>query len=258
MTPGGGNSGSIGPEVTAYVLAGGLGTRLRAVAPDRPKILAQVRGRPFVTHLLDQLEHAGLRHVILCTGHLADQVERELGSVYGELELRYSRERQPLGTGGALRLALRRAAVEDTSGSDGEPAVDTLLVMNGDSYCEVDLGAFGEAHAASGASASLALVEVDDASRYGRVELDGTGRISYFEEKGEMSRPGWINAGVYLLERSVVESVPEGHQVSIEHQVFPSLVDEGLFGFATSGRFIDIGTPESLAAAEAFFLGATP
>ena len=116
-------------NIEAAILAGGLGTRLRSVVPDRPKVLAEIGGRPFIEILLDQVAAAGIRTAVLCTGYLGDQIEARLGTRRGPLALRYSREVEPLGTGGALRLALPMLAS------------DTVLVLNGDSYCDADLRA---------------------------------------------------------------------------------------------------------------------
>jgi NDP-sugar pyrophosphorylase family protein len=226
--------------VTAAVFAGGLGTRLRASVADRPKVLAEVCGRPFLAHLLDQLERAGVRDVVLCTGYLGEQVEAAFGARHGELSVRYSREDEPLGTGGCLRLAA------PLLGSD------PVLVLNGDSYCDADLGAFAAGHAARRAEGSILLTHVPDAGRYGRVELGAGGAVEAFLEKSS-SEPGWINAGLYLLGRRMVESIPSEGVVSLERDILPDWVSRGLFGHETEGRFIDIGTPESYAEADRFF-----
>jgi len=231
-------------DTTALVLAGGLGTRLRSVVTDRPKVLALVAGRPYLAHLLDQLADAGLRRVVLCTGYRADQVRATFGTRYRELELLYSEEDRPLGTAGALRLALPQADSE------------ILLVLNGDSYCAADLSAFWrfhEGHRGSGHSASLVLTRVASTRRYGRVEINSNGAVTRFLEKGAVDGPGLINAGIYLLDRGVVEPIPAAQPVSLERDMFPSWIAGSLYGFAASSAFIDIGTPESYAAADRFF-----
>jgi len=228
-------------ESTALILSGGLGTRLRSVVSDRPKVLAPVAGRPYLTHLLDQLAEAGLRRAVLCTGYRADQVRAAFGTRYGELDVAYSEETEPLGTGGALRLALPQ--VEST----------TVLVLNGDSYCAADLAGFWSFHRNRQSAASLLLTRVADTRRFGSVSLDVAGRISQFREKGRAPGPGLINAGIYLLARRLIEAIPVRRAVSLERDVFPTLVGSDLSGFATSSAFIDIGTPESYAAADLFF-----
>jgi len=227
--------------ITAAILAGGLGTRLRSVVADRPKVIADVSGRPFLAYLLEQVASAGIRNVVLCTGYMAGRIQECFGSTYGPLRITYSTEHEPLGTGGALRLALPYLESE------------TVLVMNGDSYMDVDLRSFVNWFFQRQRQAALVLTEVDDTSRYGRVRIDPDGSIISFEEKCDNSGPGWINAGVYLIEKSVLTRIPQGRFYSLEKDFFPQLVGGGLFGFCAEGRFIDIGTPQSYAVAEEFF-----
>src|SRR5262245_46165816 len=174
-------------------------------------------------------------------GWRAEEVEAALGPSHGPLRLAYSRETAPLGTAGALRLALPLLTG------------DTVLVMNGDSYCDADLGAAFRAHREARSEATLLLVEVDDTTRYGRVELAADGAICRFVEKQDAAGTGWINAGIYFLARSRVEAIPAGAALSLERDVFPGWVGRGLRGHSVSARFLDIGTPGSYAAASAFF-----
>lgn len=205
--------------------------------------MAQVADRPFVTRIFDQILDWGIRTAVLSVGHMAECVRDALGDRYRGLELRYARENKPLGTAGALRNAL-----DSTSG-------EQLLVMNGDSYCEIDGPAFLESHIRSAAPVTLALVSVADASRYGFVEMDGAGVIRSFAARPERSgTQGLINAGVYAFCRQSISTLPPGKRISLEEQVFPDLVGAGLRGWAAgTARFIDIGTPEGYAAAAAFF-----
>jgi NDP-sugar pyrophosphorylase family protein len=230
-------------RTSALILAGGLGTRLRSVVADRPKVLAEVAGRPFLAHLLDKVARSGVREVVLCTGYLADQVEATFGARYSGLEIRYSREVVQLGTGGALRLALSHTHAQ------------MLLVLNGDSYCTVDLEAFSAWHAERNLTASLALTRVTDTQRYGRVQLDQAGKIGRFDEKGAASGPGWVNAGVYLVARERLNSIPADVPVSLERDVFPRWVGDGLFGYRSAAELLDIGTPASYAQAAVFLAG---
>ena len=227
--------------IPAVILAGGLGTRLRPVVADRPKALAMINGRPFLGYLLMQLARAGVREAVICTGYLAEQVRTCFGDSYAGIRLRYSVETEPLGTGGALRLALPLLAA------------DSILVVNGDSYFSADLADFHGRHRAAGSLASLLLARVADISRFGAVDLVEGGQIARFEEKGSAAGPGLINAGVYLLSGEVVRGIPDSGPVSLEREVFPALVGHGLYGFAQDGKFIDIGTPEDYLAAAAFF-----
>jgi NDP-sugar pyrophosphorylase family protein len=225
--------------IPALILAGGLGTRLRGVLPDTPKVLAPVAGRPFLAHLLDALAACCCRHVTLCTGYKAEQIEAAFGTSYKTMAIRYSREEQPLGTGGALRQA--------AAAQPGE----WFLAMNGDSYVHCDLEDFTDWSLAAGFAGSLVLTRVEDAGRFGTVTADDSGRIVGFEEKRGLAEPGWINAGVYMLARERLLSLPERGPVSLEREGFPQWLGR-LGGYRAPGPFLDIGTPESLSQAEAF------
>jgi len=225
----------------AAILAGGLGTRLRSVVHDRPKVMAMVAGRPFITYLLDELAEASITRVVLCTGYLANILSDELGVEYRGMELLYSEEPSPLGTGGALRHAS-----ELFSG-------DTLLVLNGDSYCQCRLDKFMAGFALNGAPAGMVLAQVDDVSRFGAVLIRGDSRIGSFVEKGGQSGPGWINAGIYLLPLQRIRHMTPGRQISLEREIFPALIAEGLYGYQTDGPFIDIGIPAEYQRAQSFF-----
>jgi len=228
-------------DITAVILAGGLGTRLRSVFSDRPKVLAEVLGRPFLTYLLDQLSSTGIRKVILCTGYMGDKVQEVYGEMYKSLHLFYSQEDEPLGTGGALRLAL--------------PLIksNSVLVMNGDSYIHADLSSYARWFFHIDRNASLLLARVSDIRRYGMVRVEKDESVSAFEEKEKAKGAGWINAGVYLMKTLLLKSIPSGKAFSLEREFFPSLVGNGLFGYQCKVRFIDIGTPESYIKAENFF-----
>ncbi len=228
-------------DLTAAILAGGMGTRLRSVVADRPKVLAEIHGRPFLAYLLDQLASASVRDVVLCTGYLGEKVEAEFGDSYHGLHLTYSLESSPRGTAGALQSAL--------------PLVrsDTVLVMNGDSFYDADLKSFWSWHTERVRRASILVTEGRDAARYGRVRMESDGRVLSFEEKGGESGAGWINAGIYLLQRGALQTIPANGAVSMECEVFPGWIGQGLYGCRTAGRFLDIGTPSDYAEAERFF-----
>lgn len=226
--------------IDAAILVGGKGTRLRGVIDDRPKPLAPVNERPFVTYLLDQLAGAGATNVVLCGGHLGTMLEETLGGEYRGLSLRYSIEATPLGTGGALRQAADRL----TS--------DPVLVMNGDSYCEVDFAALVACYRQRTAEAVLTLTNVPETAAFGRVEVDGRGLITQFSEKGAQTGPGAINAGIYLISRTRLLAIPAGRPVSLEREIFPVWIGQGMIGWDGGGRFLDIGTPETFRAATEF------
>jgi NDP-sugar pyrophosphorylase family protein len=229
-------------DATAAILAGGLGTRLRPRIADRPKVLALVHGRPYLSYLLEQLAGAGVRAVVLLTGYLADQVRSTFGDSYAGMRLTYSPEPSPLGTAGALRHALPNLSSS------------TILLLNGDSYCAASLPAFWEFHERQAADFSLVLTSVVDCSRYGRVHVGTAGRVLRFEEKSQAGGAGWINAGIYLINRSLIHEIPPDAPASLERDMCPRwAATKRCFGFPCQGRFLDIGTPESYAQAEAFF-----
>lgn len=229
-------------DIDAILLAGGLGTRLRAVVSDRPKVLAAVGGKPFLEYLFAQLAAAGVRRTVLSTGHLADQIQAHFGDSARDLKIRYCEEKTPLGTGGAVRLSLP------------ETSSDPVLVLNGDSYCDANLNAFLAFHKEKEASVSMLLTSVADTRRYGRVGIDSDSNVRGFEEKGTASGAGLINAGIYLLSRKVIEEIPQDRPCSLERDVFPAVLGKGFFGYNGSSRFfIDIGTPESYKEAERLF-----
>jgi NDP-sugar pyrophosphorylase family protein len=214
------NVGALKPETVGAILAGGLGTRLRTVINDRPKVLAPVRGKPFLAYLLDQIIEAGIRRVVLLTGYRGEQIADEFGHSYQHIQIEYSAEPEPLGTAGALRHALPKLfPVPSIGGSAGSHAA---MVMNGDSYCAADLPKFRAFHESSAAQASLVLTRVPDSSRFGKVESAPDQRVERFVEKQAAGGPGWINAGIYLINRALIHEIPEGRAVSIERDMFPA------------------------------------
>lgn len=226
--------------VRVCVLAGGLGTRLQPSVADRPKPLAVIGDRPFLSYLFDQLAGAGCRQAVLAVGYRGEQIRQHFGDRYGPLRLAYSMEEQPLGTGGAVRLARRQLES------------DPVLIMNGDSFLDADLPAFLAFYREKRARLAMALARQEETSRFGRVELGPDGRVSGFVEKSGPGGAGLINGGIYLVSAEFLDSLPEG-TVSLERQVFPAWMGKDFFGWIGEGAFIDIGTPESYAGAAGFF-----
>ena len=224
--------------VRAFVLCGGHGTRLRPVLADRPKSMALISGTPFLQLLLDRLRSQGIDDVILGTGYMADKIEDYFGSGRKfAVRIRYSREDEPLGTGGALKMA--------------ESVIsDPVLVLNGDSYVEWSLVSMLELLTDKGADLVIVVQEVPDVTRYGSVRLDHDGRVTQFVEKGAAAGPGLINAGVYLVRKQIVRELPAATAISLEREVFPRLLDRGVYGLISTGLFIDIGIPEDLKRAQ--------
>src|SRR5215211_5805706 len=218
----------------ALILAGGEGTRLRPLTSTVPKPVVPLVDRPFITFMLEWLRRHGVDDVILSTGHMASGVRNVLGDGSGlGIRLRYVEEQEPLGTGGAVKLA--------------ESFLDErFLVLNGDVLTDFDLSAQIAAHEATDARGTLALIAVPDPSAYGLVRLEDGGAVREFLEKPAPDQidTNLVSAGAYVLERSVLELMPADTNVSIEREVFPALIGDGLYGHPAQGYWLDIGTPE--------------
>jgi mannose-1-phosphate guanylyltransferase len=219
--------------VQALVLAGGEGTRLRPLTYTVPKPVLPLAGRPHVAYVIDWLVRHGVDDVVMSCGHLAEGVRAALTALEPGVEIRYAEEPDARGTAGAIRFA------EELLG-------ERFLVINGDVLCDLDLSALIDQHERTGAQATIALYPVDDPSGYGLVHRREDGEITEFLEKPSPDRidTDEINAGAYLLERSVLDRIPPGRAVSIEREVFPELIGDGLYGIRLEGYWIDIGTPE--------------
>jgi D-glycero-alpha-D-manno-heptose 1-phosphate guanylyltransferase len=223
----------------AVILAGGLGTRLRAEVPDLPKPLAPVGGRPFLAWKLDALDKAGFSEIALSVGYRAQAIVEAFGDSYGRLKLRYVAEDRPLGTGGALRKALATF-----------PANEPVWAMNGDTFVALDYAQMRAQHGAAAQSAvTVAVVQVADGSRYGTVEVLA-GRVAQFRDKG-LTGTGFINAGVYLLGSRLFDGSGLPETFSFERD-FLAARTTGLDirTFITDGYFIDIGIPDDFARAQ--------
>jgi NDP-sugar pyrophosphorylase family protein len=224
-----------------FILAGGLGTRIRSLYPDLPKPLIPIHGKPFLEYQIEQLRAQGFGDFVLCVSYLADRIIDHFqdGSAW-DVHIRYSYEHEPLGTAGALRYAAPYWE-------------ETAIVLNGDTFVATDFRMLIAAHRGPpDADGSLGLVALPDTVRYGQVLIDSRQRITTFREKDQSAGAGWINAGVYVLDPIVLDFIPSGRPVSLEREVFPALATRRhLYGFPLDGAFVDMGTPEGLAAMEA-------
>lgn len=227
-------------SVSAVILVGGFGTRLQSVVNDRPKSMATIAGKPFLFYLFEQLLNAGIDHAVLCIGYKAEHIKKLCGDHYKTLSIEYSHEDQPLGTGGAIRLASNYLRSE-------------VLVMNGDSYCEIDLNAYWTWYDCPSVNVGLVSSLQPNTDRYGKIIADPEGKILHFLEKEQNSGTGYINAGIYLMKRSWVKNMSKQIPLSLERDVFPSWIGQGFYMFPTQKRFIDIGLPESYQQAQQFF-----
>jgi mannose-1-phosphate guanylyltransferase len=220
--------------VQALILAGGEGTRLRPLTSTIPKPVIPLVDRPFASYMLEWLRGHGVDDVIMSCGFLADGVRNVLGdgSQLG-VRLRYVEEPKPLGTAGALKFA-------------ADLLEDRFFMLNGDVLTDIDLTAQLRQHEATGARATLALIGVEDPSAYGLVRRNADDSVKEFVEKPgpEQIDTDLINAGAYILQRDVLDEIaPAGTNSSIERDVFPKLVGNGLFAFVADGYWLDIGTP---------------
>jgi NDP-sugar pyrophosphorylase family protein len=229
-------------NIPAILLVGGKGTRLQTVLSSKPKPLASVGNVPFLELLVMQLRSQGIRRMIMSTGYLAEQIEDTFGngSRWGA-EIQYAREPEPLGTAGAVKFAASLLK----KNSD-------FLIVNGDSFTELNMNAFICFHRQHGGIVSMAVCRVPDAARYGTVQFDGEKRITRFSEKTGKQEPGFINAGVYIFRRAILDRITQGPS-SLEKDVFPQLMGQGMCAFEAPGIFIDIGTPEDYARAQMLY-----
>ncbi len=221
----------------AIVLVGGEGTRLRPLTADIPKPAVTLVDRPFLAYAIEWLAGHGVSEVVLACGFLPEVLREALAGEEERAGVRiaYVAEPEPLGTAGAIRFAAEAL---------GERLEDRFFALNGDVLADLDLGALRRAHESRGARATIAVHPVEDSSAYGLVSCDDAQRVLEFVEKTGERVPGEINAGAYVLERSVLDLIPAGRAVSIEREVFPRLVGEGLCGALLDGYWMDIGTPD--------------
>jgi mannose-1-phosphate guanylyltransferase len=223
--------------VQAIVLVGGEGTRLRPLTSDVPKPAVTLVDRPFLAYAIEWLASHGVTEVVLACGFLPDVLREALGGEeqHAGVRITYVTEPEPLGTAGAIRFAAEAI---------GDRLEQRFFALNGDVLADLDLSALMHAHRERGARATIGLHPVEDSSAYGLVSCDAGGRVLAFTEKTGEPVPGEINAGAYVLERSVLDLVATGRACSIEREVFPQLVDDGLTALLLDGYWMDIGTPE--------------
>jgi mannose-1-phosphate guanylyltransferase len=217
----------------ALILAGGSGTRLRPLTYTVPKPVLPLVGRPHIAYVIDWLRGHGVDEVVISSGHLAAGMRAAVEALETGVRISWAEEPDARGTAGAIRFA-------------EEELADRFLVLNGDVLCDLDLSELIRVHESAGARATIALHPVPDPSAYGLVRRSEDGEITEFLEKPEPDQidTDEINAGAYVLERSVLELIPPDREVSIEREVFPRLVGGELYGARLEGYWIDIGTPE--------------
>jgi D-glycero-alpha-D-manno-heptose 1-phosphate guanylyltransferase len=227
------------PLTDVIILAGGLGSRLSSTIGDTPKSMALVAGRPFLDYLLTYLRNSGLPNVILSVGHLSEQIFNHFGNFWYGSTIVYSMEDEPLGTGGALKQALKYCTSEE------------VLVINGDTLFPVDLIDMYLAQEKTNAEVVIALRHVKDAGRYGAITKNRKGRILEFKEKDPSTGSGLVNGGMYLMKRRLIDRRPWPDKFSLENDVFAVTCKTHKFiGVEYKDYFIDIGIPEDFARAQ--------
>ena len=216
-------------NIDVLILCGGLGTRLRSEIGQTQKVMAQVDGRPFLDFNIELLRGQGVERIILGTGFNSSQVEEYYRKK--DKSLIFSSEQLPLGTGGAVKNA--QTLIKS----------NPFFVLNGDSFCQVDLKSVLDFHQKTKALATVVLSKVTDSRDYGRVVIDKEGKILNFKEKQE-SAEGYVNAGIYCLDQKVFTLMPKEAKFSLERDCFPKWIGQKFYGFLVDQKFYDIGTPE--------------
>lgn len=235
---------SINPKKTdVLILCGGLGRRLSEVTKDIPKPMAKINNEPFLDILIKYVSSFGFKRFLFCTGYKKEVIENHYRSYKGGLEIIFSREDKLLGTGGAVKNA------------KGLIKSDKFLVMNGDSFSKIDLKGFLKFHIKKNALISIAVVKVrqrkDDV---GLVSVNDRDEIIHFSEKNDFYGSGYVNAGSYIFDKKVFSYMPDKSKFSLEYDLFPEMVNKGIYGYIVDAELIDIGIPERLEKAKRFFI----
>jgi NDP-sugar pyrophosphorylase family protein len=217
-------------KIDVVILCGGLGTRLRPISKDLPKVLMPFAGRPFIDILIASLLPFGFKRFILCVGYLKEKVQAHFQK--NDYEVIFSEETEPLGTGGAVKKTI--------------PLIEcpSFLVMNGDSICQVDFPQFYSFHLLKGGILSLTLVKHQSGQDYGVIEVDDNQRVISFKEKNKCNKNMFINGGIYFMKRDIFDHMPREDRFSLEYDLFPNVLAAGCYGFQAESEVIDIGTPE--------------
>lgn len=227
-------------KIDVLLLCGGKGERLKSVVKDRPKPMAEVKGRPFLDILIDYLLSFGFRRIILCLGYKGEAIRQYYSKKRRLSGILFSQETKPLGTAGAVKNA--ESLVKS----------DPFLVMNGDSFCPVDLYKFINLYNSKDATFTMALARAGKGRDYGVVGMDGSRRIISFNEKIKTKNNSFVNAGIYLLKKRILRLIKADAKSSLEYDIFPKVLNERFYGYLTKEKFIDIGTPERYAKAKRY------
>ena len=216
----------------AVILAGGFGTRLKDTIPDLPKCLAPVRNKPFISYVIDYLLNSGVNRIVFSLYYKSELVIEYLKNHWNHIDYDYVVERQPLGTGGALKLALNNVKS------------DNVFLINGDSFFNIELNKLLDFHVFNGAEFTIALKSMTDVSRYGTVEIDSLGKVIAFNEKNSSLTEGLINGGIYVVNSNCFKLNKLESVFSLESDyLMTNTTQKKIFGMIFEDYFIDIGVP---------------
>jgi D-glycero-alpha-D-manno-heptose 1-phosphate guanylyltransferase len=219
-------------RMDVIILCGGMGTRLKAVVDDKPKPMAEIDKRPFIDILIEHISAFGFKRFILCAGYKAEKIQEYYKSKKSRVEILTIKEKELLGTGGAVKNS--EALIQSSP----------FLVLNGDSFLDIDLCKFIDFHITKKALLSVVLIGAKDPKDYGLIEVDSSNRIVRFSEKEKAGQNSLINAGIYLVNKEILSLMPNDKKFSLEYDFFPNIVGREFYGYSANGLFIDIGTPE--------------
>jgi len=217
------------------ILCGGFGKRLKKISQNCPKPMVEINGRPFLEILIEHISSFGFRRYILCAGFKSDVIEQYFQKKNDDNTYILSKEDKPLGTGGGIKKA--------------EPYIlgSTFIVLNGDSICRANLNGFIEFHKSNNASISMAITTIEDMSEYGSIVINDRLEINGFKEKSNhIKGQGLVNAGIYLFKKPILDQIPSGQKISLEKEILPSMIGQKFYGFKTTEKLYDIGTPQRL------------
>jgi len=228
-------------DTDVVILCGGLGTRLKNIVNDQPKAMVDINGTPFINILIDYIARFGFIRFILCVGYMSHVIKEYYGMKRSELSILFSEEKELLGTAGALKNAEKFIRS------------DAFLVFNGDSLCEIDIKDFLSFHSSKRAFMSVVLASHKTPEDYGVIRLNGNQRVTSFREKITVEGKNFVNAGIYLFDSHILKEIPYNVKMSLEYDLFPRILEKGIYGYVTEKKLFDIGTPERLTMLRNYF-----
>ena len=223
------------PNLDVLILCGGFGKRLKEIGLNCPKPMVEINGRPFLEILIEHISSFGFRRYVLCAGFKSDVIEQYFQKKNDDNTYILSKEDEQLGTGGGIKKA------------ESYISSSTFLVLNGDSICRVNLNDFVKFHKSNNASVSMAITNIENVNEYGSITINDSLEVDRFKEKSvHFKSRGLVNAGIYLFKKEILNQIPSGQKISLEKEVLPSMIGQKFYGFRTTKKLYDIGTPQRL------------